>query len=60
MQSYNLPFAATAKAYLQTLLALPAMKQWYQEALAETWTDEAHDVEIAGYGTITADLRLPG
>ena len=60
MQSYDLPFSVTAKAYLQSLLDLPAMQEWYKDALAEPWIDEAHDLEVAGYGTITADLRQSG
>lgn len=57
MQSYGLPFSETAQQYLQRLLALPAMQDWYQQALAEQWLDEAHDEEIARHGQITADLR---
>ncbi|MBU1310155.1 MAG: glutathione S-transferase family protein [Gammaproteobacteria bacterium] len=57
MQSYALAFSAVAKNYLQLLLALPAMQDWYQQALAEPWTDDAHDQEIASYGKITADYR---
>lgn len=57
MQSYDLAFSAVAKNYLQHLLALPAMQDWYQQALAEPWTDAAHDQEIASYGKITADYR---
>ena len=56
-QSYALPFSAVAKTYLQHLLALPVMQDWYQQALAEPWTDKAHDDEIALHGTITADYR---
>ncbi|GAB2913822.1 glutathione S-transferase family protein [Rheinheimera gaetbuli] len=57
MQSYDLAFSERAKSYLQHLLALPAMQDWYQQALAEPWTDDAHDKEIADYGKITADYR---
>lgn len=57
MQSYDLPFSDIGRAYLQRLLALPAMQDWYQQALVEPWLDEAHDVEIASHGQITADLR---
>ncbi len=60
MQSYNLAFSDVAKSYLQRLLALPAMQDWYQQALAEPWTDEAHDNEIARFGKITADHRQVG
>lgn len=57
MQSYGLAFSTVACAYLQHLLALPAMQDWYKQALAEPWVDQAHDDEIATVGQITADLR---
>lgn len=57
MQSYNLPFSKVATSYLQNLLALPSMQDWYKQALAEPWVDQAHDDEIAAAGQIIADLR---
>ena len=56
-QSYSLPFSDIANGYLQRLLALPAMQDWYQQALAEPWLDQAHDEEIARHGQIIADRR---
>ena len=41
------------------LLALPAMKAWYEAALAETWRDEAHEHEMRDAGRIVSDLRSP-
>jgi glutathione S-transferase len=60
MQSYDLPFSSAGKAYLQHLLALPLMQDWYHQALAETWIDKAHDDEVAAIGQIIADHRQPG
>lgn len=57
VQTYDLPLAATARAYVDRLLALPAMRQWYDEALAETWRDIPHDEEIPLVGALTGDLR---
>lgn len=57
MQSYALPFSKVATSYLQNLLALPSMQDWYTQALAEPWVDQAHDDEIAAAGQIIADLR---
>lgn len=57
MQSYGLVFSDTAHQYLQRLLGLPAMQDWYQQALIEPWLDEAHDEEISRYGQIIADRR---
>lgn len=59
VQTYDLPLAATARAYVDRLLALPAMRQWYDEALAETWRDIPHDEEIPLVGVLTEDLRAP-
>ncbi|MBZ9610992.1 glutathione S-transferase family protein [Rheinheimera maricola] len=57
MQSYALVFSEVSSRYLTDLLALPAMQQWYEQALVEPWIDEAHDAEIARHGQIIADLR---
>jgi glutathione S-transferase len=56
-QSYDLPLNAGARRYVAQLLALPAMQQWYSDALAETWRDEEHDLEARAAGVWTADLR---
>lgn len=57
IQTFGLHVGAPAKAYVEHLLALPSMRLWYAEALAEPWRDVAHDEEIASVGTVTADLR---
>lgn len=57
MQSYGLPFNAESTDYLQRLLDLPAMQQWYAAGLAETWRDEDHDLEVNAAGVVTLDLR---
>jgi glutathione S-transferase len=59
VQTYGLELSAQAAAYVKRLLALPAMKRWYEEALAEKWRDEPHEIEIAATGNITQDLRGP-
>jgi glutathione S-transferase len=57
LQTYEPPIAAPARRYAAQLLALPAMQDWYQAALAETFRDEEHEVEARGVGTWTQDLR---
>jgi len=57
-QTYGLSFGSAATAYLQRLLALPAMQQWYAAGLAESWRDAAHEQDLTAAGHITADLRL--
>jgi glutathione S-transferase len=57
VQTYGLPLSAAASAYAERLLALQSMQYWYGQALAEVWRDAAHDAEVAGGGTILADMR---
>ncbi len=57
VQTYSLPLSPVAVAYAARLLELPALRSWYQDALAETWRDEDHDAEVRRYGTILQDLR---
>lgn len=57
VQTYNLPLSGIARAYIDRLLALPAMQDWYQQALAEPWRDDAHDRETEAVGDIITDLR---
>ena len=57
VQTYGLVLDEAASAYLDRLLALPSMRRWYAEALAEPWRDQGHDAEIAALGEISADLR---
>jgi len=56
-QTYGLTFNPAADAYVARLLALPAMVEWYEAALAETFREQGHEDEARGYGTWTADLR---
>lgn len=58
-QSYGLPFDAASTAYLERLLALPAMRGWYHDALAETYREPAHEAELTAAGTVVEDLRAP-
>lgn len=57
---YGLDFGAAGNAYAERIRALPAMRDWYEAALAETARDRPHDAEIAGYGTVTQDFRATG
>ncbi len=57
VQSYGLKLSPVAMAYVEKLLALPGMQSWYQQALAETWRDPAHEQEVQQAGRISADFR---
>lgn len=38
LETYGVDVGPEARAYMDAVLALPAMKQWYAEAAAESWT----------------------
>ena len=57
VQSYAPELSSTALAYVQRLLALPAMRRWYDEALREPWIDDPHEAEIRSYGQVWQDAR---
>lgn len=45
------------QAWVERVLAHPAMRDWEAQALAETWREEGHEAELAECGRITADYR---
>lgn len=57
VQTYAPKLSVPATDYVQRLLQLDAMQQWYAAALKETWRDAAHEQEIARTGVILKDLR---
>lgn len=59
VQTYGIGFhlGHTARAYVDRMLAEPAMQQWYDAGLAETQRDPVHEADFTRYGEIIADLR---
>ncbi len=57
IMTYDLALAPASEAYAARLRAHPAMVAWYQAALAEPWSDDAHDAGITTWGAIVDDLR---
>lgn len=59
IQSYGLLTALSADsiAYVQCLLGLPAMRQWYEAALNEPWREPGHEDACLKTGTLRSDLR---
>ena len=58
VQSYGLSLATPAQAYINHVLKLPAMRQWYDEAMCEPWRKDIYEKSVASYGLITADERM--
>jgi glutathione S-transferase len=57
IQTYDLKPGAAAVEYAARLLKLPAMIEWYEAALTETWREQAHEAEAREFGTVVKDLR---
>ncbi|MGS2742921.1 hypothetical protein ACU6TU_04885 [Halomonas sp. LS-001] len=57
IQTFNLPLSEVSQAYVQRLLALPAMQEWYQAALTETWREPMHEQETVKNATLVNDYR---
>lgn len=45
------------QAWVDHVLAHPAMLDWERQALAEDWREEAHEAELTAAGVVTADYR---
>jgi glutathione S-transferase len=57
VQTYGLAVDAISQLYLQRLLALPAMQEWYKAGLAETTRIERYEDDARAAGEVTEDLR---
>src|SRR5688572_16887712 len=57
VQSYEPPLSSRSREYVNRLLSLPSMQEWYLAALSETWRDEEHEDEARRAGTWLQDLR---
>ena len=60
IRTYGLDVGAGAlggQAWVEHMLAHPAMLEWEAAALAEDWREVSHEEELAAAGVITADYR---
>ena len=56
IRTYGLDVGA-GQAWVDHMLAHPAMIEWERQALAESWREESHEAELTAAGLITADYR---
>jgi glutathione S-transferase len=56
VRTYGLDVGA-GQAWVDHIIAHPAMKAWEAEALKEEWREISHEEELASCGEITADFR---
>ncbi|HLN48217.1 MAG TPA: glutathione S-transferase family protein [Steroidobacteraceae bacterium] len=57
IQTYGIALDPAAAEYARRLLSLQSMRDWYTEALKETFRDQPHEDEMAHMGTVIEDLR---
>ncbi len=57
VRTYGLDVGPKGKAWVETMLALPAMQEWEAAALAESWREVGHEEELLSCGDIIADYR---
>lgn len=57
VRTYGIDVGAAGAAWVETLLSHPAVKNWEAQALAETWRDPDHEIELAECGGVTQDFR---
>ncbi|MFO7324323.1 MAG: glutathione S-transferase family protein [Pseudomonadota bacterium] len=57
VQTYGLHLPRDAMSYVERLLAQPAVREWIEAGIAETFRDAAHEEEIRGHGDIVQDMR---
>jgi glutathione S-transferase len=57
VQTFDLPLGEASRFYANRLLALPAMREWYEAALEEPWREQHHEDEITATGRVTENHR---
>jgi glutathione S-transferase len=57
VRTYGIDVGPAGLAWVDQMIAHPAMREWETVALAETWREAGHEAELAESGTITADFR---
>jgi glutathione S-transferase len=57
IRTYGLEVGPLGQAWVERMLAHPAMRAWEDAALAEIYREEGHEAELAEAGVITADYR---
>jgi glutathione S-transferase len=57
IRTYGLD-VGNGQAWVERILDHPAMKEWEEAALAETWREPGHEAELAASGVVTDDFRI--
>ncbi|WP_114226980.1 MULTISPECIES: glutathione S-transferase family protein [Sphingomonas] len=57
IRTYGLEMGPLGSAWVEQMLAEPAMRAWEEAALAEPYREAGHEAELAEAGVVTADYR---
>jgi glutathione S-transferase len=57
VRTYGIDVGAAGLAWVDQVIAHPAMREWETIALGETWREASHEAELEASGAITADFR---
>ncbi|MDT8895943.1 glutathione S-transferase family protein [Halomonas sp. I1] len=57
VRGFGLELGDASKVYVDTLLELPAMRQWDADAVAEPWREPGHEDDLLARGTLLEDRR---
>ena len=57
VQTYEPALSPRSREYVNRLLVLPSMQEWYLAALSEPWREEEHEDEAHKAGVWLQDLR---
>lgn len=57
VRTYGLD-VGNGQAWIDHVIAHPAMREWEDAALAETWREQSHEDELAASGSVIEDHRI--
>ena len=57
VRTYGLDVGHAGQAWVDHMLALPAMLAWEKDALTESWREVGHEEELRACGELVADYR---
>lgn len=58
VRTYGLDVGPAGQAWVDHVIAHPAMQLWEQEALREEWREAGHEEELRACGEVIADYRI--
>ncbi len=58
VRSFDLEIGAAGRAWVDHIIAHPAMREWEQQALAEPQREAGHEAEIEAAARVTEDYRV--